>query len=740
MKHFLIRIPAENTKHAEGFLQLLESFHENLEGGQVSFEIASIPPHISLRFSCEDDLKGLVSGQIYSAFPKCEIENAEDIANINGNIMGGEISLLRSDLFPIKTFQEFEGDSLSGFLSILQKLPSSVRALLQIVIEPKKDSGFLHFWRSLQRKWEGIRMIFRMKYWFKKGDFQKMFADAFKKKETERLFTVSIRFGIFSPTSTSLKSAFVSLSHAFSIFNTIDFNGFETSEMGAGKTSKLLTSRKFGKSFLLSLSEIATLFHFPNPREIPNILYVLSAKSDPPSTLPVNTKDPEISFFGSTNFHATNIPFGIYRTDRRRHLYTVGKSGSGKSKFLELLIQSDILAGKGVGVLDPHGDLVDAVLRMVPPERIKDVVLFNPADENFPIAFNPLEKVPSALKMRVTIGFLEIFKKLFGSNWTDRLEHVLRYTVLALLDSPNTTVLSILKMLSDKNYRQYIVRNIEDDVVKNFWVNEFAGWSEKFDAEAITPLLNKVGQFVATNMIRNIVGQPENKVKFREIMDTGKILLMKVSKGMLGEENAGLMGAFAVTKIYQAAMSRADILEEQRKDFYLYVDEFHNFATDTFDEILSEARKYRLNLTLAHQFIGQLSPRMQKTIFGNVGSLVSFRSGSEDAEILRKEYDPIFTERDIINLGVREFYCKMSIKGEITQAFSGRTLAIEGNPNNSEKECIEFSRKTYCQPLADVKKTISAWEEGVSEPSTEKVVENKSNSNFSEPEFVEPLV
>jgi len=664
-------------------------------------------------------------------------------------MMGGEVSLLRSDLFPITTFHEFEGDSLSGFLSILQKVPSSVRAMVQIVITPKHDSGWLHFWRSMQRKWEGFRMIFRLKYWFKKGDFHKMFADAFQEKESERLFTTSIRFAIFSPTSNpqALKQAYISIARAFSLFNTIDLNGFEVSEMGVSKTSRLLSNRKFGNSYLLSISEIATLFHFPNPREIPNVLYVLSAKSDPPSTLPCDPKDPEISFFGTTNFHATNIPFGIYRTDRRRHLYSVGKSGSGKSKFLELLIQSDVLAGKGVGVLDPHGDLVDAVLRMVPPERVKDVVLFNPADEQFPIAFNPLEKVPSALKMRVTIGFLEIFKKLFGSNWTDRLEHVLRYTVLALLDSPNTTVLSILKMLSDKNYRQYIVRNIEDDVVKNFWVNEFAGWSEKFDAEAITPLLNKVGQFVATNMIRNIIGQPENKVNFREIMDSGKILLMKVSKGMLGEENAGLMGAFAVTKIYQAAMSRADMREEDRRDFYLYVDEFHNFATDTFDEILSEARKYRLNLTLAHQFLGQLSPRIQKTIFGNVGSIVNFRSGSEDADILRKEYDPIFTERDILNLGVREFYCKMSINGEITQAFSGKTLSAVDNPNNLSKECIDFSRKTYCQPLAVVKKVIAEWEEGVSAPPAEKgeapkagEKQNSGGASFEDPDFAEPLV
>jgi len=355
--------------------------------------------------------------------------------------------------------------------------------------------------------------------------------------------------------------------------------------------------------------------------------------------------------------------------------------------------------------------------------------------------------------MRVTIGFLEIFKKLFGSNWTERLEHVLRYTVLALLDSPNTTVLSILKMLSDKNYRQYIVRNIEDDVVKNFWVNEFAAWSEKFDAEAITPLLNKVGQFVATNMVRNIVGQPENRIDFRSLMDNGKILLMKVSKGMLGEENAGLLGAMAVTKIYQAAMSRADTQEEHRRDFYFYVDEFHNFATDTFDEILSEARKYRLNITLAHQFMGQLSPRIRKTIFGNVGSMLSFRVGAEDANLLAEEYAPIFTPKDIINLGVREFYCKMSVFGEITQAFSGRTLEMVFPDRNYTDQCIAFSRNAYCRPVAEVQEVISSWEEGeqlsgeitqiprspgtIQDPPEAKA---QAQDHFAEPEFEEPIL
>jgi type IV secretory pathway TraG/TraD family ATPase VirD4 len=410
------------------------------------------------------------------------------------------------------------------------------------------------------------------------------------------------------------------------------------------------------------------------------------------------------------------VPFGILRADRRRHLYAIGKSGSGKSKLLELLIYEDLQNGEGVAVLDPHGDLVDDILRYVPEHRINDVVLLDPSDTEFPIAFNPLEKVSDAQKMQVTIGFLQIFKKLFGSNWSDRLEHVLRYTVLALLDSPNTTVLSILKMLTDKNYRQKIVSRIQDSVVKSFWVSEFAAWSEKFDADAITPLLNKVGQFVATNMIRNMIGQPITKFNIRELMDNKKILLMKVSKGLLGEENSSLIGAMFITKLYQAAMERADTPENQRTDFYLYVDEFQNFATDTFAEILSEARKYRLNLTIAHQYMGQLSDTVRKTVFGNVGSMVSFRVGAEDAVILAEEYNPVFKERDIINLGVREFYTKMSVNGELREAFSGRTLDAPVPKDDFTRSIIEQSRRKYCLPKAEVETMLKRWDEAASEP------------------------
>jgi hypothetical protein len=555
------------------------------------------------------------------------------------------------------------------------------------------------------------------------------------------MFACNIRVAAFSDDPkknprTKIKAIFGALQN----FNTLDYNKVRPGRISKNKTAGVQKFRKraLGSTFLLSLKEMTTLYHLPNEQKVPNLIHVLSRRCEPPADLPVDKKDKDISFFGETNFHGKQIPFGIKRSDRRRHLYTVGKSGSGKSKLLELLIQNDIVQGKGVGVLDPHGDLVDNILKCIPKDRIKDVVIFDPSDMNFPICFNPLSEVPPELKIRVTIGFIEIFKKLFGANWTPRLEHVLRYTTLALLDTPGTTILSILKMLTDKNYRQTIVRNIQDNVVKNFWVNEFAGWSEKFDNEAITPLLNKVGQFVSTNMIRNIVGQPDNKVDFREIMDNQKIVLMKVSKGILGEENAALMGSLAITKIYQAAMSRADTAEEDRVDFYFYVDEFQNFATDTFDEILSEARKYRLDLTIAHQFLGQLSEKIRTTVFGNVGSMVTFRVGGNDARILENEYTPRVKERDIINLAVRNFYCKMSIDGELREAFSGRTMNMHFPEKSYAQECKDFSHEKYCRPVAEVEKILQQWEEGKYDPKSSTKPTN-SSLDFEE-DFNEPLV
>ncbi len=739
--HIVIPQGQEGNKKLESkFQELLVNVWNTFTGKIISLEFFGYNQYTYFYIVLDEKLLETVEGLIYSTFPDAEIKETEDYTKsfdpTTQGFAGGEITLHHADIYPIKTYDLFDEDSSSRLFSVISKIHTGDQVWVQIIAEPQDDTGAFHFrrnWRSRVANWFHFFSIRDRMHEGGRGAVQHRRHELAHQKATEKPFKTSIRCAYISADKDAAGRKLDAVISSFTQFNDKDINSFHGHP--SHKNTQFLQqyrSRAQGSSYVLSSKEIATIYHFPNADYAPHVVHVLARKAEPPQDLP-KASDPGVSGFGVTNYHNNFVPFGIKRSDRRRHLYTVGKSGSGKSKLLELLINEDIQNGEGLAVLDPHGDLIDAIMRYIPEHRIKDVVLLDPADIDFPIAFNPLEKVSEAQKMQVTIGFLQIFKKLFGSNWSDRLEHVLRYTTLALLDSPNTTVLSILKMLTDKNYRQKIVARIQDSVVKSFWVSEFAAWSEKFDADAITPLLNKVGQFVATNMIRNMIGQPVTKFKIREIMDSKKILLMKVSKGLLGEENSSLIGSMFITKLYQAAMERADTPEDQRTDFYLYVDEFQNFATDTFAEILSEARKYRLNLTIAHQYMGQLSDTVRKTVFGNIGSMISFRVGAEDAQILAGEYAPIFKERDIINLGVREFYTKMSVNGELREAFSGFTLNAPTPVRDYTPEIIAWSRSQYCAPRESVEEMLKKWDEAASEPP-------KKEDMIADETFEEPLL
>ncbi len=707
-----------NPKKEQLFQQFLNNLYRSTQNRPIGLEIFGYKQYAYFYMVVPNDLYALVEGLVYSSYPGCEIKESKDYCSFAINkglkFVGTKIKLKRSDIYPILNFDDFEGDSLSGLFSVISKIQQDEQIWIQILTSPKPDNWTYHMARRFRMFTNKINRVFRLKNYMRLKGRKEFFTEeknAFIHKTESHPFKFEIRIACFAEDRNKAAGRLEAVAKAFYQFNKIDFNEFTTTRNTSSKIFlENYIKRNLTDSQLISAKELSTLYHFPNADHVPHVVHVLSKKAEAPQDVP-KKRGKDVSFFGVTNYHNNFDEFGISREDRRRHLYVVGKSGTGKSKLLELFISEDIKNGEGVAVLDPHGDLVDNVVRMIPEHRKNDVIYFDPGDTEFPVAFNPLVKVDETQKMQMTVGFINIFKKLFGSNWSDRLEHVLRYTTLALLDSPNTTVLSILKMLSDKNYRQTITARIKDSVVKNFWVNEFAGWSEKFDAEAITPLLNKVGQFVATNMIRNIIGQPDNKFDIRKVMDEKKILLMKVSKGLLGEENSNLLGAMIVTKIYQAAMSRADTPEEQREDFYLYVDEFQNFATDTFEEILSEARKYKLNLTIAHQFVGQLSPTMIKTVFGNVGSMLSFRVGAEDAQVLENEYTPVFKVRDIINLAVRDFYIKMSVNGEVRKPFSGRTLDVVKPPEDFTEEIIANSRSNYATPVSRVESMLEKWDE-----------------------------
>ena len=422
----------------------------------------------------------------------------------------------------------------------------------------------------------------------------------------------------------------------------------------------------------------------------------------------------EINFFGETNFRNMRRKFGIKLDDRRRHFYAVGKTGMGKTEMLKNMALQDMQNGYGMGFVDPHGEAVEELLDFVPEERVKDVIYFNPADMTHPIAFNVMEQVDPDKRHMVASGLMSVFKKIWPDVWSARMEYILNNVVLALLEYPDSTLLGINRMLVDVEYRQKVVEHVLDPVVKTFWLQEYARYTQRYEVEATAAVQNKVGQLTSNPLIRNIVGQTRSSIDMRKAMDENKILLVNISKGRIGEDNSRLIGGLLITKLQLAAMSRVDIPEEQRKDFFLYIDEFQHFATESFVNILSEARKYRLSLILSHQYIAQLGvgieAKVRDAVFGNVGTMVSFRVGAEDAEFLEKEFFPDFVAIDFMNLGKYTIYVKLMIDGIASRPFSANTLPPPSPPEKSyREEVIKFSRERYATAVADVEAQIMQW-------------------------------
>ncbi len=470
----------------------------------------------------------------------------------------------------------------------------------------------------------------------------------------------------------------------------------------------------------------------PKPNRVQIIKY-----GPPPPELPVfgKVKPEDVSFIGRTNYVASleekKFIFGIKRVDRRRHLYIIGKSGVGKTKLMELMLRQDITYGHGLCLIDPHGDVIDAILDYIPKERIDDVCIIDPTDLDFPTSFNPLANVDPMFKFQLTQGLIEVFQKQFGANWTPRLEHVFRFTCLALLDYPHATMRGMISLLTDRNYRQKVIESITDDMVKRFFAIEYADWSEKFDTDAIIPLVNKLGQFLSDPLLRNIFGQKQNKIDISKLMNEQKIILINLSKGRLGEENSSFLGSIFLTKIKQAGMERAAIPEKERKDFYVYVDEFQNVVTQTFENILSEARKYGLNLTMAHQYVGQIIPKVHQAVLGNCGSIITFRIGGDDAVKLKPEFAPLFEVKDMINLAVGEIYIKMTIDGESYDPFSAETLQVLPPTHPSyREEIVAASREKYSISKNDAAKLIAEEESTIIRSAEEKaIIEGKNRKN-----------
>jgi hypothetical protein len=755
----ILEIPKANDKSELAAEQLFASLHGILRdknelrmtGGlqeHLSFEIASVNGQIRFYVWVPKTLQSFVEGQIYSQYPTVQIHTADEdyVAHERRHsvVYTSEITPINSEFLPIKTFQSFEVDPLAGITGTLAKLESTGEELwVQVLVRPIPDDwhksaerwissvrsgnpfGFLTGESSFNFKWVGGLLAALAKppeQGISGGSAPKELSERDKtriseaeKKATKLGYQVKIRMAYLGESSTNAKLRMQAIVGTFKQFNSTNLNGFRMTG-GSFKKEDLAKykARLFiDRGYILNIEELASVFHLPHTNvETPNIVWASSKTAEPPAKLPVITGndaiDENISAFGLTNFRGINHQFGMLRYDRSRHVYIIGQTGAGKSGTLELFALSDIFHGQGYAIIDPHGDFAVNNMRFIPGSRINDVVYFNPADTAFPLGFNPLEVIDPNMKTNISSEVIGVLKRMFGESWGPRLEYILRYTILALLDRPETTMLDITRMLTDKKFRKETLGYCTDTVVLQFWNIEFASWTEKFQAEAIAPVLNKVGAFTANPVIRNIIGQPKSTFNIRQMMDEGKILIVNLSKGLIGEDNASILGAFMVTKIQLAAMSRSDIPNvEDRRPFYLYVDEFQNFATDSFATILSEARKYGLNLTVANQYISQMSDTVRNAVFGNVGTMISFRVSADDAPILSKQFEPQFEPNDLLQMHNRHFIINMVINGEKAPAFSATTLTLPPAQTDNTSYIIENTRRVYSRTRAEIEQEIS---------------------------------
>lgn len=747
----VLEIPKANDKSELAAEQMFASLHGilrdakelKMNGGyqeHLSFEIASVGGRIRFYVWTPKSLQSFVEGQIYAQYPQVQIHSADEdyVAHERQHSVtySAEVTLTEKEFLPIKTFQSFEVDPLAGITGTLAKLEDTDEELwIQMLVRPIADD-----WHKQSDSW--VRSVRSGSLNFFNGDM-KWFATLFEalwqppeqgaggvkeisernktriaeaeKKATKLGYQCKIRVAYLGESTTNAKLRMQGLVGTFKQFNSTNLNGFKMANESFRKEDLAkYKSRLFAdRGYILNIEEVASVFHLPHTNvETPNIVWASTKTAEPPAKLPIITGnaaiDENISAFGMTNFRGINHQFGMLRYDRSRHVYIIGQTGAGKSGLLELFALSDVFHGQGYAIIDPHGDFAVNNMKFIPGSRMQDVVYFNPADTAYPLGFNPLEVTNPAQKTNISSEVIGVLKRMFGESWGPRLEYILRYTILALLDRPETTMLDITRMLTDKKFRKETLSYCTDTVVLQFWNVEFASWTDKFQAEAIAPVLNKVGAFTANPVIRNIIGQPKSTFNIRQIMDEGKILIVNLSKGLIGEDNAGILGSFLVTKIQLAAMSRSDIPDiADRRPFYLYVDEFQNFATDSFATILSEARKYGLNLTVANQYTSQMSDTVRDAVFGNVGTMISFRVSADDAPILCKQFEPQFEPQDLLQMHNRNFVINMVINGEKAPAFSAKTLSLPPAQTDNTHLIIENTRLHYSQPREVIEQSIN---------------------------------
>jgi hypothetical protein len=734
-KHVLLELrtsrDAEHTPEtAAQLFATLPKLHNGLfykilnSDEHISFEILSLSQTIYFLAYVPQRLTEYVKSLLQASYPEIIINpldfdpidhfvnafrHKEEFNYVNDQskfLSLGNLKLSKPDYLPLKDYKDFTNiDPLSTVLSVLSRTGPFDKIGIQIVLSHSKDSwknsGHSLIGKSSKTVGSELSDVLSQS---KSSHPQK---ELIQKKLKQTALKSSIRLVVSSNTQDRADIILENLTTSFQAITQSESNTFKLWKSVLFKKFFIdgLKERSFGfsNSFHLSLDELATIYHLPNKSlsTIPNIAWGKNLLGEPPENLPIVTRGmnkrekKDINPFARVVHKNQEVVYGLKKEDRRRHMYVIGKTGTGKSTMLANMAINDLKNGEGLCVIDPHGDLVETLLDYIPSNRINDVVYFDPGDTERTIKLNLFEGENVQHRELIASGIISIFHKLYSYSWGPRLEYILRNTLLTLLQSKNAKLSDIIELLTNERYRDRVIENLNDPILKGFWVGEFAKMQPRQMTEAIAPILNKIGQFVTSPIIRNVVNSSKSSFSIEEIMDKRKILLVNLSQGKLGEDNATLLGAMLITKIQLAAMGRVYIEEKDRQDFFLYVDEFQNFATESFNKILSEARKYRLNLTLANQYIAQIPEEVQKAIFGNCGTMASFVMGSDDAAVFAKEYGDKYTSEDLVSLSRHQIINKISIDNIVSQPFPSFTLPPAKSKNNNKEKVIRVSREKY---------------------------------------------
>ncbi|MCA9386765.1 ATP-binding protein [Candidatus Dojkabacteria bacterium] len=725
-----IGVPSNNDKKPQSVEQFLQAVHGTLGSSEMSktpfsFEIVGNHSGIFFLISCDSRFKTFIENQIYAQYPDAQITQVKDYSTPDKTskvIKSLELGLRREFYLPIKTYNSFEVDPLASIVSTMNNLNGHDEIYIQFVTRPISDR-----WQDIGKKFVDTTRS-RTDEEGKKVGLASGEGAEIKQVEVKNQksgFQFIIRVIVRGNDDIQVERYLEDVQASFNQFQTAQFNSLTKKSVKSSFIKRILFGnvlqdslsplQKYQTRFLSELEkdvinteELASMYHLPSKSvQSPKIAWARSRKIEPPANLP--TQNARV--FGLTDFRDQHSVFGIKKEDRRRHMYLLGKTGTGKSMFIKNMVYGDLQENEGLCIVDPHGELIDDVLTFIPEHRLKDVVLLDPSDIENPIGLNMLDVKEGESKELLADGIVSVFIKLFGNSWGPRLQYILTNTVLTLLHCQNVSLLAVNRILLDKNYRKFLLKQVNDPFLLKFWNEEYEQMSknQKLLAETLSPIQNKVGRFLSSPMVRNMIGQVKSSIDLREIMDEGKILLINLSQGKIGEENTSLLGGMIITRLYTNAMQRANVSSEQRKDFYLYVDEFQNFATDTFVKILSEARKYGLNLLVTHQFIDQIQPNIQDAIFGNVGTLINYVVGPKDATRLEKEYIPYLTSEDLVNLERFSFVIKMMIDGAQSTPFTGKLL-IPTHPVTGIREQIkQYSRDKYATSKEIVESKLNKW-------------------------------